>query len=152
MNFDQPDGPQLERGYTRIANELLEAILRYPLTGGELRILLAVIRLTYGWGRREAVLKIREIAQVAGLSERHAKRVVKRLTQDGLVSRQPFSRVRVLVGLNKRFSTWRLRKIPKTLAVTPFGTGCPQKSVAGVPRAGDSRVPPYKERNKKESL
>ena len=117
------ESPQLEHGYTRIANELLEEILRYSLTGGELRILLAVIRLTYGWRRKEAVLKIREMAQVAGLSERHAKRIVKRLARDWLLFRRPLSRVKVVVGLNKQFSTWRLRKIPKDLAVTPFGTG-----------------------------
>jgi Bacteriophage replication protein O len=35
--------PQLENGYIRIANELYEAILRFPFTKRELLIVLAIV-------------------------------------------------------------------------------------------------------------
>ncbi len=111
---DFEDRPQLEQGYTRIANTLLKGILQYPFRGGELRLVLAVIRLTYGWGRKEAVLKIRELAQVSGLSQRHAKRLIKNLARDQVLIRQPINRVKVVIGLNKEFSTWLHR--PKKAA------------------------------------
>jgi len=111
MIQNNPDSPQLESGYTRIANCLLEGILAYPFMGGELRVVFAVIRLTYGWGKKSAVLKVRELALVGGLSQRHAKRLIKQLTRDKILFRTPLNRVRVVIGLNKDFSTWRLRKI-----------------------------------------
>lgn len=116
-----PDGPQLERGYTRVAQELLEAILLYPFTGGELKLVFAVMRSTYGWGRKEAVLYISELSNMTGLSPRHTKRLLQRLARDRVLNKKAISRVRVVMGLNKHFSTWRLRRIPKG---------------AGVPRAG----------------
>ncbi len=107
------DGPQLEHGYTRIANTLLEGLLAYPFAGGELRLVLGVIRLTYGWGQKARLLRIKELAKLAGLHPRYARRLLKRLARDRIVERHPISRVRVVIGLNKEFSTWRLRQIPK---------------------------------------
>ena len=120
---DSSENPQLEQGYTRIAHSLLEAILQYPFTGAETKFVFALIRLTYGWGKKERVLKIRELAQVGGFSFRHAKRLVKNLVRDQVLIRRPINRVRVVLGLNKRFSTWRLRKIPKTQNVPCTCTG-----------------------------
>ena len=104
-----PDGPQLERGYTRVANELLEAVLKYPFTGGELKLVFAVIRSTYGWGRKEAVLYVADLAKMTGLSPRHTKRLLQRLARDKVLLKKPISRVRVVIGLNKHFSTWLMR-------------------------------------------
>ena len=103
------DGPQLERGYTRIAHELLEEILLYPFTGGELKLVFAIIRSTYGWGRKEAVLYVAELAKMTGLSPRHTKRLLQRLARDRVLLKKPISRVRVVIGLNKHFSTWLMR-------------------------------------------
>ncbi len=114
MNPADPESPQLESGYTRVANGLLQGILQYPFTCGELKLVFALIRLTYGWGRKEAVLKIRELALVGGLSRRHAKRIIKSLVRDRVLIRRPLSRVRVVIGLNKEFSTWLHR--PKRAA------------------------------------
>ncbi len=111
------DGPQLEHGYTRIANELLEAVLRYPFTGGELKLVLAIVRLTYGWGQKERVLSVTELAHVAALSDRHAKRLLQRLAHDHVITKRPITRMRVRIGVNKYFSTWRLRRIPSDAAV-----------------------------------
>ena len=111
------EGPQLERGYTRIAHELLEAILVYPFTGGELKLLFAVIRSTYGWGRKEAVLYVAELAKMTSLSERHTKRLLQRLAKDQILLKRSITRMRVVMGLNKHFSTWRMRRIPKDAGV-----------------------------------
>jgi len=121
-----PEGPQLEHGYTRIAQQLLEAILVYPFTGGELKLVFAVIRSTYGWGRKEAVLYIAELSKMTDLSPRHTKRLLQRLARDRVLNKKAISRVRVVMGLNKHFSTWRLRRIPRG---------------AGVPRAGHEVSP-----------
>lgn len=46
--------PQTQHGYTRVANELLRAIYRFPFSGQELRVVLWIMRHIYGWkGRKE---------------------------------------------------------------------------------------------------
>ncbi|WP_374993057.1 replication protein, partial [Burkholderia multivorans] len=45
--------PQIEDGYTRIANELYEAILGFGFTQRQLLVLLTVLRKTYGYGKKE---------------------------------------------------------------------------------------------------
>ena len=44
--------PQLENGYTKIANEILESIIKARITASEKDILIFVIRKTYGYGKR----------------------------------------------------------------------------------------------------
>jgi len=40
---------QVQNGFTVIANELLEAIIKYACSGGQKDIIFATIRLTYGF-------------------------------------------------------------------------------------------------------
>jgi len=50
--------PQIENGYTRIANELLEAMARINLTPTEWKILMVIIRNTYGYHKKEERIKL----------------------------------------------------------------------------------------------
>jgi phage replication O-like protein O len=47
------NSPQLENGYTRIANELLDALIRYRIPGEERQVLDVIIRKTYAYGKKE---------------------------------------------------------------------------------------------------
>ena len=47
--------PQREDGYTAVANELLEAIFKVHLSGNQLRLVLLVLRESYGWSRKESM-------------------------------------------------------------------------------------------------
>ena len=63
--------PQLEDGHTRIANEILEAFCRiFPPNGSSARVLLAIIRKTYGWNKKEDRISISQIEEITGLSRR----------------------------------------------------------------------------------
>ena len=84
--------PQLEHGHTRIANELLEALIRYPFNGGEYKILLAIIRLTYGWQRTERPIKQTDLAQATGLHLRYVHDVLMTLRQQGVLFRDRSAR------------------------------------------------------------
>lgn len=48
----------LDDGYTRIANELLEAVMAADLTARQLKVVLAVIRKTYGSVKSSTALPI----------------------------------------------------------------------------------------------
>ena len=61
--------PQKENGYTSIANELLEQFYRRRFSSSQLKILLLVIRFTYGFNRKTATLSNTFIAAGTGMHE-----------------------------------------------------------------------------------
>lgn len=71
--------PQKENGYTPIANEILDAIMRTPLTAGEHRTLDAIIRKTYGYNKKEDILSFSQIAGMIGMSRRTVMLAVQNL-------------------------------------------------------------------------
>lgn len=71
--------PQLENGYTRIANELLEAIILFPFTGAQYKLILALIRKTYGFHKKEDVVSHGQYVAMTGLNRRTVQRELKKL-------------------------------------------------------------------------
>lgn len=69
--------PQIEQGYTRIANEILENIMKVSLNGTQFRIVMAVWRFTYGFQRKEHELSIGFIATAISASR---SQVIRELT------------------------------------------------------------------------
>lgn len=106
--------PQLEDGYTRVANELFENIGRFSLNGCQRGIIDQVWRYTYGFKRKEAVLSISFIANALGKSKSHVDRELTALIERNIiqvVNDEP-NRTRVL-SFNKEFSTWIAARRPR---------------------------------------
>jgi phage replication O-like protein O len=101
--------PQLENGYARIANELMEEMGRYRFSGAEFNVLWIVLRLTYGWKRKEEEISFSKLVYFTELDLRHVKRIVKRLVQDKVLIKYKVQQKNVL-GLNKNYFAWRLWK------------------------------------------
>jgi len=99
--------PQLEKGHTRIANELLEAIIAYPFTMAQLKVLLVVVRKTYGWRKKKAQISYGTISYLTGLNKRYVKKVVEQLVKDRVLLKEKNSSKNIL-GLNKRYLHWSL--------------------------------------------
>ena len=145
--------PQLEHGYTRIANELLEALIRYPFNGGEYKILLAIIRLTYGWRRREWAIAQQGLVQATGVSLRQVKRTLTHLREQGVLWRDRTTRP-FTYQLNKAYQGWRDWPAQEVgdFCVTLYRRAC-ELSLSGgrhVTVAGDTSVPPLFIKEKKE--
>lgn len=100
--------PQLENGYTRIANELLEAIGGQGFTATQYGIILCVMRYTYGYGRKTHPLSTTFLAKWTGRSIRGIKSDLKRLIEDGVlyVINSSQRGVTYEIGLNKNFISW----------------------------------------------
>jgi len=114
--------PQKENGYTAISNELLEAVYRFGFTAGELRVLLLVIRYTYGFNRKSANLSASFIAKGTSMSLRYVKKSVK-----SLVSHRTLARERSSTKITKNYEDW----------VVPSRTLVPTRTLLLVP----SRTP-----------
>jgi phage replication O-like protein O len=137
--------PQIEDGYTRIANELLEAFAMFRVAGREIQVIWAILRLTYGYGKRTAVIPLRQIAQFTGMNRVEIARLVSNLRYRNILSvtnngdRKPLT-----IGINKDYSKWMA--VTNIDAVTNNGnravTNNGDRSVTNI---GDTT---FKERNK----
>jgi len=101
--------PQVEDGYIQIANELIDAIISYPFKNSELKIVLTIIRKTYGWKKKKDRLSFLQISKLSRISIRHTKRVMKRLVLDNVILKEKIANNNIL-GLNKDYYSWGLWK------------------------------------------
>ncbi len=99
--------PQCEDGFTRIANELLEAILAYRIPGQELRVALAVIRKTYGYGKKQDQISFGQLSQATGIPRvRIIEHVKSLVSKNVLGSLNGGTRTPRTIWINKDFSQW----------------------------------------------
>lgn len=99
--------PQLENGYTRIANEILDALISAKFPGQELRLILAVIRKTYGFGKKEDRISFGQLSQLTGIPRREVIRLFHSLVgKNTLGSGKGTTRQPRIMWFNKDFSQW----------------------------------------------
>ena len=100
--------PQKENGYTSIANELLEQIYRRRFSASQLKILLLVIRFTYGFNRRTATLSNTFIAAGTGMHEITVSKEVGTLLRDNVLKlyKKPSFHSSRIIGINKDYDSW----------------------------------------------
>lgn len=99
--------PQCENGYTKIANELLDAIIRTRFPGQEMRIMLAVLRRTYGFGKKADQISYGQLAQATEIPRTRVIEHVKSLvSKKGLGSLVNGTRRPLTLWINKDFEEW----------------------------------------------
>lgn len=99
--------PQVEDGFVRIANELFDAITAFPLKYTTLRVLLVVIRKTYGYGKKEDDMSASQIAALCGdMARTHVNAALNELAALNIISKRQGTYGSV-IGVNKDYSTWK---------------------------------------------
>ena len=103
--------PQIEDGYTRIANALLEALARARLSGRELAVALAVVRLTYGYAKKADRLSASQIAGITGIPTRKIGALLRSLEAKSIliVERRGSGRIPT-IQIDKRIAAWSMRE------------------------------------------
>ena len=145
------NSPQLENGFTRVANEILEQIARTPLPGAEFRLVIAIWRATYGYQRKSAAISLTRFQQLTALSRTGVKKALGSLRKKRVVHRRGKRGLTACWQFNKDFSSWR--------EVTRDGQQqLPSQARGGqpeYPRLGNESIPklgnngyPIKERKK----
>jgi len=81
--------PQLEDGYVRIANDLLEALLAARLTANQWKVVLAIIRKTYGYSKKEDDLSASQIASICAMNRTHVTEVLNQLARMNVINKRP---------------------------------------------------------------
>lgn len=142
--------PQVENGYTRIANELMEVIPLYKFNGTQFRILFVVLRYTYGFQRKSHELSLTFIADSTGMHKQQIKRELDILIKNKvLIEEEPpsFNKPRT-IQFNKNYKEWLIsRQSAKTLTVNKEDDTQSAKTLT--PTVSELA---YQERNNKENI
>lgn len=70
---------QLENGFTKIANKIIEALAKMPLNGTQRRIIDVIIRFTYGFNRKEHDFSINFLIKAMSLKNTQYKQICREL-------------------------------------------------------------------------
>jgi phage replication O-like protein O len=97
--------PQLDDGFVRIANELYEAINRFSFSGRQQKVMYAVIRKTYGFGKKSDVLAQSQIAEMTGLAKPNVCRTIKELLSMKAIEIDSTSYTHT-ISINKKYNEW----------------------------------------------
>ncbi len=77
--------PQKENGFTPIANEILERLVNIDLLGAEFRVLLFIIRKTYGYQKKQDRISFTQFEKGTGISRQTINKTIKNLVAKGLI-------------------------------------------------------------------
>jgi phage replication O-like protein O len=97
--------PQLEDGFTRIANELFEAILGFGFSGTEYAVVFAIIRKTYGYGKKEDDMSASQIGEMIGKHRNHVTVAINELVSKSVLTKRQGS-YGMILGVNKDYQNW----------------------------------------------
>ncbi len=136
--------PQVEEGYTRIANELLQALSAVRFAGQEYQIILAVARLTYGFQKKADSISHGQISKMIGIPRVKVARLVSTLISKKVLGvtnngdRKPLT-----LWINKHYDEWK--PVPKKGDI-------PKNGDKSIPDNGDKPIPQNGtlQRNKKK--
>lgn len=94
-------------GHIRIPNSLYDAITAFPFKLTTLRVLLAVLRKTEGYGKQEDDLSASQLASLCGaMSRQHVTTALNELAALNVIRKRP-GRYGCVVGLNRDPAQWR---------------------------------------------
>gem|GEM_PF-2011942 len=143
--------PQAENGYTKIANEILDALAKTKLNGTQRRILDVVFRYTYGFNRKSHNLSLTFIAEATNLDKSQVKREFNKLIDLELIKvfkEASFNNTRV-VGINKDYEQWGIKDIQGANSPTGSEKDYTQGANSPTPQGAN---PPTKKESIKENI
>ena len=101
--------PQKDKGYTSIAHELLEAIIRTQLTTNESKVLWTIIRKTYGYQKKTDGISLSQFQQATGLHRPSVHRALKYLKSRNIIQIERLSfknRTVLFYSVQKDYEKW----------------------------------------------
>ncbi|PUY28340.1 replication protein [Cronobacter sakazakii] len=92
---------ELEDGYAKLSNMLLEAYAGADLTKRQFKVLLAILRKTYGWNKPMDRISDSQISEIAKLPVKRCNEAKLELVRMGLIKQQGG-----MFGPNKNIDEW----------------------------------------------
>lgn len=98
--------PQKENGYTAIANEIMDALIDIRLPGEAMRILLIIIRQTYGWNKKSDKISLTQFIEKTRMQKPNIIRALKRLEKMNMIVIKKDTGKTSEYKLNKNHDLW----------------------------------------------
>ena len=92
----------LDDGYTRIANDLLEKIISFPFTLRQQNLLLAIARKTYGYNKKIDWIGNKQLSELTGYPETRCSTIKNELIKMNVLVTKGRE-----VGINKNLNEWK---------------------------------------------
>jgi phage replication O-like protein O len=127
----------LDDGFTRIANELLEAVMLAGMTQHQLLVFMAVMRKTYGFNKKTDWVSNEQISQLTGMLPHKCS-----AAKSALVKRGIFTQNGRNIGINKLVSDWA--KSPESGNKNKHylkEVNLPESGMNNLPESGDAYCP-----------
>jgi len=125
--------PQLENGYTRLANELLDEFISAGLTSRQWSVLMAIVRKTYGYNKTSDDIGLSQLSEMTGIAKGHVSVAVRELESMKIINRK-MGVFGHNLSINKKYKTWNLEAKSVTDSVTVTESVTVTKSVTeGLP-------------------
>ncbi|SXP10467.1 phage replication protein O [Klebsiella pneumoniae] len=127
----------LDDGFTRIANELLEAVMHAGLSQHQLLVFMAVMRKTYGFNKKSDWVSNEQLSELTGILPHKCSAAKSVLVKRGILTQT--GRV---IGINKTVSEWSslpvkgTEKKPYLKKVT-----LPESGKKSLPESGNAYYP-----------
>lgn len=102
--------PQIEDGYTKIANELLDAIVLFKFTERQYKVLFALIRKTYGYNKTSDDISLSQLSSYCNLPVNHVSTVIKQLTELNVIIKKS-GKYAFNLSVNKHYDKWGLHNM-----------------------------------------
>lgn len=99
--------PQLENGYVRIADELLEALMKIRISGEARQVFDAIMRKTYGWQKKWDTISLSQFEEMTGISRSHIIRARKKLLDMNLIIAKKGNDSNVSYSIQKNYKEWK---------------------------------------------
>ncbi|WP_054954973.1 replication protein [Paenibacillus dakarensis] len=118
----------LDEPYTRITNEILEEIAQRPFNGTQYRIIICILRNTYGFQRKSHELSLSFISEAIGSTRNQVKKELDKLINMKVIkvySEGSYTTSRH-IGFNKYFSEWQLEGCTAIRVQSPKKSTVPQ--------------------------
>lgn len=98
--------PQVENGYTKIANELLEAYSKIRLSGEENQIFWIIIRKTYGFEKKEDNISLSQFVLSTGINKPNVCRALSNLIEKNMIIKNDNNNI-TNYRIQKDYTQWR---------------------------------------------
>lgn len=127
----------LDDGFTRIANELLEAVMHAGLSQHQLLVFMAVMRKTYGFNKKSDWVSNEQISMLTGILPHKCSAAKSALVKRGILTQT--GRV---IGINKAVSEWSSLPVKGTEKKTYLKkVTLPESGKKSLPESGNAHYP-----------
>lgn len=127
----------LDDGFTRISNELLEAVMRAGLSQHQLLVFMAVMRKTYGFNKKSDWVSNEQLSELTGILPHKCSAAKSVLVKRGILTQT--GRV---IGINKTVSEWSSLPVKGTEKKTYLKkVTLPESGKKSLPESGNAYYP-----------